>query len=142
MTTMVITAIVVGALSGVLIGGRHLYLRLDRPKGFECSLRVSRGTVDGLGPKFRAGYAGPEMAQLFWRRIAWPSPGVHVPVAAVRLAEARRPATRERPAIPASFTVIPVDLDPQTQVELALPARRVTRLIGLIDGPEPPASRR
>ena len=142
MTALVITAILVGALIGALIGGRHIYLKLDRPKGFECSLRVRHGNVDGLGPKFRAGYAGPEIEQLFWRRISWPGPGVRFPAVAIRLAEARRPTARERPAIPASFTVIPVDLDPQTQVELALPTRRVARLIELIDGPGSPTARR
>ncbi|MBK5289299.1 MAG: DUF2550 family protein [Acidimicrobiia bacterium] len=137
MAAVVLSALALGAIAGVLIGGHHLYLRLDRPGGFECSLRVTRGTVDGLGPKFRAGYAGPEVEQLLWRRIAWLGSGVRVPITGVRLAEARRPASRERPALPASFTVIPVDVDAETRVELALPTRRVARLVGLITGPEP-----
>lgn len=142
MAVIIIAGFILGAVVGAVVGGRHLYLRLDRPRGFECSLRVRHGMVDGLSEKFRAGYAGPEIHQLFWRRIAWPGPGVHVPVTGVRLDEARRPAARERPAVPASFTIIPVDLDADTRVELALPTRRVTRLIGLIDGPGPSAPRR
>lgn len=135
MAAIVVGAILVLGIVGLLIGGRHLYLRLDRPKGFECSLRVCHGTVAGLGPKFRAGYGGPEVEQLLWRRIAWPGPRVHIPIAGIRLGDARRPAARERPAIPASFTVIPIDLDVDTRIELALPTRRVTRLVGLIGGP-------
>lgn len=140
MTAIVVGAFVVLGMIGMLVGGRHLYLRLDRPKGFECSLRVRHGAVAGLGPKFRAGYGGPEIQQLLWRRIAWPGPRVHIPVAGIRLGEARRPGGRERPAIPASFTVIPIDLDADTRIELAMPIRRVPRLVGLIGGPgtDPP----
>jgi hypothetical protein len=109
---VVIAALVaVAALAGLVIGGRHLYFRLSRPHGFECSLRLVRGEMPGLTTRFRAGHAGPEMKLLRWRRIAWPGPGV---------------------TFPATFTVVPVELDSGTLLELALPARRLPRLVALL----------
>jgi hypothetical protein len=131
-----IVPILVGlAVAGLVLGGRHLYLRLDRPHGFECSLHVVRGEVPGLSAKFRAGHAGPEVEQLRWRRIAWPGPSVLFPVTAVRIDRARRPRPGERLAIPATFSVIPVELDRDTTLELALPTRRIPRLLALLAPP-------
>lgn len=124
------------ALLGILIGGRHGYLRLDRPGGFECSLRVRTGAVAGLGSKFRAGYAGPEPESLYWRRIARPGPGVRFPLAACRIHEARRPGPGERLAVPATFTILRVEIDAVTTLDLALPRRRLHRLVGLLGGPD------
>jgi hypothetical protein len=132
MGTVIVGALVGAALLGLLIGGRHLYLRLDRPGGFECSLRVRTGEVDGLGAKFRAGYAGPEPGTLFWRRIARPGPGVRFPAVACRIDRARRPVRGERLAVPATFSIIPVEIDSDTTLELALPHRRLRRLVGLL----------
>lgn len=132
MGTAVITAFVILTTIGLLVGGRHLYLRLDRPGGFECSLRVVRGKIPGLGARFRAGYAGPEVTRLYWRRIARPGPKVRFPIDAVRINEGRRPRTGERLAVPATFTIIPVEIDDDTALELALPSRHVKRLIALL----------
>ena len=132
MGTAVIAAFAILTMIGLVVGGRHLYLRLDRPGGFECSLRVVRGDVPGLGAKFRAGYAGPEVARLYWRRIARPGPKVRFPLECVVIDEGRRPRMGERLAIPATFTIIPVEIDDDTTVELALPSRRLKRLIMLL----------
>jgi len=131
-----IAAILVAlAAAGLAMAVHHLYLRLDRPRGFECSLRLARGELAGLSTKFRAGYAGPEIRQLRWRRIAWPGPSVVFPATAVRVDQARRPRPGERLAIPATFSVIPVELDETTTLELALPTRRVPRLVALLAAP-------
>jgi hypothetical protein len=73
--------------------------------------------------------------QLRWRRIAWPGPSVLFPVTAVRIDRARRPRPGERLAIPATFSVIPVELDRDTTLELALPTRRIPRLLALLAPP-------
>ena len=135
MSTVVTVVVALLAIAGFAIGGRHLYLRLDRPGGFECSLRVTRGEVPGLGAKFVAGYAGPEMRQLLWRRIAWPGAKVRLPIAAIRVDQRRRPRSGERLAIPASFSVIPVELDEHTALELAMPSRRIAKLIARLGNP-------
>lgn len=132
MGTVVVTALGILMTIGLVVGGRHLYLRLDRPGGFECSLRIVSGDVPGLGAKFRAGYAGPEVARLYWRRIARPGARVRFPLDAVRINEGRRPRMGERLAIPATFTIIPVEIDDDTTLELALPSRHVKRLIALL----------
>ncbi len=132
MGTLVVVLLGAAAVAGFVIGTRHLYLRLSRPRGFECSLRLVRGEMPGLATKFRAGHAGPEMQVLRWRRIAWPGPSVAFPATAVRVDRARRPHAGERLAIPATFTVVPVELDSGTLLELALPARRLPRLVALL----------
>ena len=132
MTILIVTTVAVIGLFGAVIGARHLYFRLDRPGGFECSLRVTHGQVLGLGPVFRAGYAGPEMQILLWRRIAWPGEGVRIPVLCIRIDQARRPAPGERLRIPATFSVMPIELADGTTLELALPRRRVARLVALL----------
>ena len=132
MGTVVLVLVIAAALAGIVIGSRHVYFRLSRPRGFECSLRLVRGDLPGLGARFRAGHAGPEMTVLRWRRIAWPGPSVAFPATAVRVDRARRPHAGERLAIPATFTVVPVELDSGTLLELALPARRLPRLVALL----------
>jgi hypothetical protein len=132
MGTLIGVLLGVAALAGVVIGARHLYFRLSRPRGFECSLRLVRGEMPGLVAKFRAGHAGPEMHLLRWRRIAWPGPNVTFPATAVRVDRARRPHAGERLAIPATFTVVPVELDSGALLELALPTRRLPRLVALL----------
>lgn len=135
MGTAVVTGLAILTTIGLVVGGRHLYLRLDRPGGFECSLRVVRGEIPGLGARFRAGYAGPEVQLLSWRRIARPGAKVRFPLDAVRINEGRRPRMGERLAIPATFTIIPVALDENTALELALPSRHLKRLITLLAHP-------
>lgn len=133
MTTIALIALLVAAVGGTAFGARHLYLRLDRPGGFDCSVRVVHGTMPGLGPKFRAGYAGPEPHHLFWRRLAWPGVGVRIPVERVRIDRERRPRPAERIGIPAAFGILPVELADGTQLELALARRRIPRLVALLD---------
>lgn len=142
MTAAALSVLAALAVLGLGVGGRHLYLRLDRPHGFECSLRLVHGEVDGLGPKFRAGYAGPEVRQLLWRRIAPSGPGVRFSVDAIRVDRARRPAPGERLAVPASFSIMPVDVGPDTRLELAMPSRRLRRLLALMGGPDTSTRRR
>lgn len=142
MTATVLVALTALAVLGLGVGGRHLYLRLDRPHGFECSLRLVHGELDGLGPKFRAGYAGPEMRQLLWRRIAPPGPGIRFSVDSIRVDHARRRAPGERLAVPATFSIMPVDVGPDTRLELAMPTRRLQRLVALIGGPGATPGRR
>ena len=142
MTVAFLIAVATAGLAGALIGGRHLYLRLDRPGGFECSLRVRRGQVPGLGSDFRAGYAGPEPGRLVWRRVARPGPRVHVPFGARRVDQAHRARRGERLAVPSTFSIIPVQLDPDTELDLALPDRKIRRLIGMLSDTGTPRRRR
>ncbi|MGZ4678145.1 MAG: DUF2550 family protein [Acidimicrobiia bacterium] len=137
MTTLVLVAIAASAILGAAMGLRHLYLRLDRPRGVSCSLRVAHGEHPGLGSKFHAGYAGPEMDRLLWRRIAWPDPPVRFPVARIRVDRERRPAPSERLALPASFSIVPVELDDGVELELALSRHRLHRIVALLDGDGP-----
>jgi hypothetical protein len=138
---MVALVVVLGvlALFGLVVGTRHLYLRVDRPGGFDCSLRVVDGEVPGLGPTFRAGYAGPEPTRLRWRRVAWPGPSVVLPLHGIALDQARSPRSGERRSVPARFMVVPFVADDGTTLELALPRRRLRRLVDLLH--QPPAGR-
>lgn len=132
MSTVLLVVVLAAAVAGAVVGSRHLYLRLDRPGGLNCSLRVVRGEVPGLGPKFRSGYAGPEMGQLMWRRIVWPDPAVRFPLGAVRVDRDRRPRGADRFAVPASFSILPVELPDGVVLELAVPRtgrRRIVRLL-------------
>jgi hypothetical protein len=133
-SALIVVVVLLLAVIGTAIGGRHLYLRLDRPGGITCSLRVAQGSLPGLGPGFHAGYAGPQMRDLFWRRIAWPSPGVVFPIEAIRIDRERRPAPGERWRVPASFSVMPVELDDGVVLEIAVPRHRLRRLIAILDG--------
>jgi hypothetical protein len=99
-----------------------------------CSLRVARGDLAGLGPRFHAGWAGPQMRDLLWRRLAWPGPGITFPLTAIRVDRERPPLRRERWQVPASFSILPVELGDGVVLELALPRHRLRRLVGLIDG--------
>jgi hypothetical protein len=132
--SLVLVLILLAALAGVVIGSRHLYLRLDRPGGLNCSLRVVHGEVPGVGPRFRAGYAGPEMDRLMWRRVAWPDPAVRFPLAAVRLDLARRPQRGERLGVPASFSIVPVELPDGVRLDLAVPRAGLRRMVKLLEG--------
>jgi hypothetical protein len=121
------------ALVAFGVGGRHLFLKATRPHGFECSLRVSTGEVPGLTDKFRAGYAGRELDCFVWRRLAWPSPPVRIPAAAIRLDQERAPSVRDHLlSVPASFAVVPVDLDDNTRLDLALSRRRRNRVVAAL----------
>jgi hypothetical protein len=122
------------AAVGAALGGRHLYLRLDRPGGITCSLRVVEGSMPGLGPRFLAGYAGPQMREMLWRRIAWPTPGVTFPLTAIRMDRERRPERHERWRVPASFGIMPVELDDGVVLELAVSRLRFRHLVRLLDG--------
>jgi len=122
------------AAAGAAIGIRHVYLRFDRPGGTTCSMRVARGAHEGLGPRFHAGYAGPQMREMLWRRLAWPGAGVTFPLSAIRLDGERPPAPRERWSVPASFSILPVELDDGVVLELAVPRHRLRKIVGLIGG--------
>jgi len=131
--SVVLVVILLAAAAGAAMGIRHLYLRMDRPGGMTCSLRVARGTLSGLGPRFHAGYAGPQMRDLLWRRVAWPGAGIVFPLDAIRIDRERRPLPGERWRVPASFSVLPVELDGGVVLELAVPRHRLRRLVELID---------
>lgn len=133
--TLGVTIAVLAAV-GLGLGGRHLYLRLDRPRGMSCSLRVRAGTVPGLSHRFRAGYAGPEIGDLLWRRVAWPDPAVRIPVTAVRFESERRPARGEWLVLPATFSVFSVELPEDVTLELGVPRRHRGRLVRLLDRPD------
>ncbi len=139
---MILIAVAVVTVAGLFTSGRHLYLRLDRPGGFECSVRVVRGELPGIGSKFRAGYAGPEPGLLFWRRVARPGPGVRIPLGACRVDQARRARRGERLSVPFTFSIIPVELDTDTTLELALHDRRMRRLVGMLSGTGEPRRHR
>ncbi len=138
-TVLAIGVIGLVAVGGAVIGVRHLYLRADRPGGFDCSLRVVEGSVDGLSARFRAGYAGPELDRLRWRRIARPGPAVVLPPKGIVLDGARSPRAGERRSIPARFVIVPLDMDDRTRLELALSRRKFARLVDLLQ--HPPAGR-
>jgi len=133
----VLVVLGLAALAGAALGLRHLWLRASRPRGFECSLRVRDGRVAGLTHRFRAGYAGRELDEFVWRRMAWPSPPVRFPATAVRLDEERAPARRDHLlSVPASFAVVPVVLDDDVQLDLAL-SRRKRKLVVAALGSRP-----
>ena len=121
---------VVGAATGI----RHIYLRLDRPGGLTCSLRVTHGEMAGLGPRFLVGWAGPQMGSLHWRRLALPGPAVLFPLTAIRIDRERRPNPSERFRVPASFSILPVELTDGVSLELAVPRRKLRRIVTLLDG--------
>jgi hypothetical protein len=129
-----LAAVVLLGISGAAMGIRHLYLRLDRPGGVTCSLRVADGELAGLGHHFTAGYAGPQMRDLLWRRVAWPGRGIVFPLEAVRVDRERPPARGERWRVPASFRILPVELGDDVVLELAIPRHRLLKLVALIDG--------
>jgi len=119
--------------AAVVLGGRHLYLRADRPGGFDCSLRVVQGHVPGLSRRFRAGYAGREVDGFVWRRVAWPSTPVRLPAGAIRIERQRAPRGGERLlAVPAHFVVMPVELADGTRLDIALARRRLPRVLAAL----------
>jgi hypothetical protein len=132
--SVVLALVLLAGISGAAMGIRHLYLRLDRPGGVTCSLRVVHGELSGLGARFHAGYAGPQMRELLWRRVAWPGPGIVFPLDAIRVDRERPPARGERWQVPASFSIMPVDLPDGVVLELAVPRHRLRRLVSLIGG--------
>jgi hypothetical protein len=136
-----LVAVIALAAAGAFIGGRHVYLRLDRPGGVTCSLRVARGELPGVTPVFHSGYAGPQLGDLLWRRLAVPGPGVVFPATAIRFDRERPPLPRERWRVPPSFSVLPVELDPAVVLELAVPRRKLTKLVRLLDGGTPGTGR-
>jgi hypothetical protein len=128
--------VVVAALAGIALGGRHLFLRVSRPRGFDCSMRVAEGDVPGLTGRFRAGYAGREMDTFVWRRLAWPSRPVRFAATAVRLDEERAPGLRDHlVSVPASFAVVPVVLADGCRIDLALPRRKRERIVAALGPP-------
>jgi hypothetical protein len=129
----IIVVLVMVAVGAAAVGLRHIYLKVSRPRGFECSLRVRSGEVDGLTHRFRAGYAGREMDAFVWRRMAWPSPPVRFPATAVRMDEEHAPSVRDHIlSVPASFAVLAVELDDGTRLDLALARRRRDRIIAAL----------
>lgn len=127
--------VVVGllAVAATVLVLRHIFLKVSRPGGFECSLRVERGEVPGLTHRFRAGYAGREMDGFVWRRLAWPSAAVRFPATAVRLDEEWAPSVRDAlVSVPASFSVVMVELDDDTRIHLALARRRRQRIVAAL----------
>ena len=133
MGAVILVVIAVAAVGAAAVGLRHIYLKVSRPHGFECSLRIRSGHVDGLTHRFRAGYAGRELDGFVWRRMAWPSPPVRFPATAVRLDEERAPSVRDHIlSVPASFAVVAVELDDGTRIDLALARRRRDRIIAAL----------
>jgi len=131
--TIVLTLVALAAVSAITLGLRHLYLKLSRPGGFECSLRVASGDVPGLTRRFRAGYAGRELDDFVWRRVAWPSVPVRFPASAVRLDEERAPSVRDRMiSVPSTFAVVPVLLDGGVRIDLALARGKRKRIIAAL----------
>jgi hypothetical protein len=59
---------------------------------------------------------------------------VTFPVTAIRVDRERPPLPRERWQVPASFSILPVELDDGVVLELALPRRQLRTVVGLIDG--------
>lgn len=130
---MILVVIGLVALAAIALGGRHLYFKVTRPRGFECSLRVVTGEVPGLSHRFRAGYAGREMDAFVWRRLAWPSPAVRFPATAVRLDQEWAPSVKDHVlSVPASFAVVKVDLDDGLELDLALARRRRARILAAL----------
>lgn len=133
MGTVVLALVALAALGAIALGCRHLYLKASRPRGFECSLRVATGEVPGLTRRFRAGYAGRELDDFVWRRMAWPSPVVRFPATAIRLDEEKAPSVRDHiVSVPATFAVVPVLLDDETRIDLALARKKRKRIIAAL----------
>jgi hypothetical protein len=133
--SVVLALVVLLAIAGLALGGRHVFLRVSRPRGFECSLRIVDGELAGLTRRFRAGYAGRELDAFVWRRIAWPSSPVRFPATAVRLDEERAPSTRDHlVSVPAHFAVVPVVLAGGVRLDLALSRRQRDRVVAALGG--------
>ena len=133
MGTVILIAVGLVAVAAAAIASRHIFLKVSRPKGFECSLRVRHGDVPGLTRRFRAGYAGREMDQFVWRRMAWPSAPVRFPATAVRLDQEWAPSVRDHVlSVPATFSVVVVELDTGIRLDLALPRRKMQRIIAAL----------
>jgi hypothetical protein len=131
--TVVLVIVALCALGAIALGLRHLYLKAARPRGFECSLRVASGEVPGLTHRFRAGYAGRELNDFVWRRMAWPSPPVRFPASAIRLDEEKAPSVRDHIiSVPATFAVVPVLLDDEIRIDLALARKKRKRIIAAL----------
>ncbi len=94
---------------------------------------MTAGDVPGLTHRFRAGYAGREMDQFVWRRMAWPSAAVRFPATAVRLDQEWAPSVKDRVvSVPASFAVVKVDLGNGVALDLALARRRRERIVAAL----------
>jgi hypothetical protein len=131
--TLILIALGLVAVVAAALASRHIFLKVSRPKGFECSLRVRSGDVAGLTNRFRAGYAGREMDVFVWRRMAWPSAPVRFPATSVRLDQEWAPSVRDHVlSVPATFSVVVVELDGDLRLELALPRRRMKRIIAAL----------
>jgi hypothetical protein len=131
--SVLVGVLVLLALAGIALGGRHVFLRVSRPRGFECSLRVAQGTVPGLTRRFRAGYAGRELETFVWRRFLWPSPPVRFAATAVRLDEEKAPSVRDHlVSVPAHFAVVPVVLADGSRLDLALSRRKRDRIVAAL----------
>jgi hypothetical protein len=132
---VIIAVIVLLTLGGIALGTRHIFLRVHRPRGFECSLRATNGDVPGLTGRFRAGYAGRELDTFVWRRLIWPSEPVRFPARGVRLDEERAPGLRHHlVSVPASFAVVPVDLEDGGRIDLAFSRRKIKLITAAIGG--------
>jgi hypothetical protein len=133
MGTVIVVGLALLVLAAIALGGRHLYLKVSRPRGFECSLRVAAGDVPGLSHRFRAGYAGREMDEFVWRRLAWPSAPVRFPATAVRLDREWAPSVKDTVlSVPASFAVVKVELEDGVELDLALARRRRARILAAL----------
>jgi hypothetical protein len=133
--SVVLVLVILAAVGGLALGARHVFLRVARPRGFECSLRVAEGDVAGLSRRFRAGYAGRELDAFVWRRLVWPSPPVRFPATAVRLDEERAPSVRDHlVSVPAHFAVVPVVLGDGVRIDLALSRRKRDRVVAALGG--------
>ena len=132
--SIALVVVIAMAAAGAFVGGRHVYLRMDRPGGVTCSLRVARGELPGATPVFHSGYAGPQLGDLLWRRLAVPGPGIVFPATAIRFDRERPPRRGERWRVPPSFAVLPVELDDGVVLELAVHRHRLGRIVRLVDG--------
>ena len=133
MGSLILVVVGLAAVSAAALASRHIFLKVSRPKGFECSLRVRSGDVPGLTQRFRAGYAGREMDSFVWRRMAWPSAPVRFPATAVRLDQEWAPSVRDAVlSVPSTFSVVVIELDGDIHLDLALPRRKMKRIIAAL----------
>ena len=112
------------AAAGAAIGIRHLYLRLDRPGGIDVlAARRPRARARDSARGSTPATPGPQMQDLLWRRLAWPGPGGRrSPSPRSGSTASGRPCRGERWRVPASFSIVPVELDDGVVLELAAPA--------------------